>query len=118
MSRFLVATNRALNKHGVTVTYKSISGSAYNVETGTSTLSSVDYSLVSYPKQIKANQYSFPDLIGKEVILFYIANNSLAFTPKAGDVIVYKTVNYSVLEIQEHMADGELVLFRITTVRG
>ena len=118
MNRFLASTNRMLQMHGMDLTYQSVANSAYNVEQGKAVPTVTNYTARMYPRHIRANQYQFPNLIGKEVVLFYLANNALAFSVKAGDLILYRGNSYKVQEFQEHVADGEVVLYRITTVRG
>lgn len=118
MNRFLVSTIRMISRHGDELVYKSFSNSTYDVELGKSVSSIVEYTLKMYPKQIEASQYQFPNLVGKELIMFYLPNNTTGLKPKEGDVINYKNSDYKVHKIQEHVADGEIVLYRIITVKG
>jgi len=96
----------------------SIVNGAYNPSTGTVQNTSTSYSVKMYKKHIKANQYFFPDLIDRDIAMFYLANNSLSFTPKVNDQIVSGSSTYSIKEIQEHSASGEVVLYRIIAVKG
>ena len=115
---FLTATQGALQRYGLDLVYSSVTTGAYNVETGTTTNTSVPYTLRMYPKQINANHYSYPTLVGKEVIMFYLANPPLAFTPKLNDEIAYKNNTYRVQSYQEHMASSTVTLYRIIAVKG
>lgn len=104
--------------HGLNVTYNSVSEPVYNVSTGTVTSSSTSSVVKSYPKHIKADQYHFPNLIGKEAYVFYVCNYKLTFIPKTGDVIIMNNEEYSVDVIQNTIARGEVVLYRIVAVKG
>ena len=115
---FLTATQGALQRHGLDLVYSSVTTGAYDVETGTVTNTPVNYTLRMYPKQINVNHYNYPTLIGKEVIMFYLANPPLAFTPKLNDEIAYKSSVYRVQSYQEHMASSTVTLYRISAVKG
>lgn len=115
---FLTATQGALQRHGLDLVYSSVTTGTYNVETGSTTNSKVDYTLRMYPKEIIANNYNYASLVGKEVIMFYLANPPLAFTPKLNDEIAYKNSVYRVQSYQEHMASSTVTLYRIIAVKG
>lgn len=115
---FLTATQGALQRHGLDLNYASVTTGAYDVETGSTTNVNTNYTLRMYPKQIVANQYNYPALIGKETIMFYLANPPLAFTPKLNDEITYRTFVYRVQSYQEHVANSAVVLYRIIAVKG
>lgn len=118
MNKFLQAAISAINRHGADCTYKTIQTSSYNPATGSSTTSSTDYVVKTYQKQIIANQYNYPNLVGKESAMFYIANNSLGFTPKPNDKIVQAGKTFTVVSVQEHRAESVIVLYRIIAVKG
>ena len=115
---FLTATQGALSRHGLNLVYSSVTTGAYNVETGTTTNTSVNYTLRMYPKQIIANNYNYPTLVNKSVVMFYLANPPLAFTPKLNDAISYRNFVYRVQSYQEHVVNGQVVMYRIIAVRG
>ena len=117
---FLDQTVRMLNLHGITLQYNSIQGdsSSYNVETGTVTRTVTQYSIKAYPKHIKANQYNYPDLVGKTACIFYIANSGLAFTLKFQDEIVYGGFTYKIQSWTEHFAEGQICLYKVLAVKA
>lgn len=117
MNRFLMSAIKMIARHGIDMQYKSITKGAYNPETGTPAVTATIYTLRMYPKQEQATQYNFPDLVGKEVITFYLAHFT-GFTPKVQDEITYKTKVYRVQALDEHFASGELCLYRLTAVRA
>lgn len=120
MNRFLAQTINLISQNGLQVTYKSIQGdsSTYNVETGSVTRTSTSYSVKAYPKHIKASQYNYPDLVGKQVCMFYVANNALPFSFKFQDEFVYNSITYKVQSWEEHFAEGELCLYKVLCVKG
>ena len=115
---YLSSTKLVLKMHGSIGTYSRVSASVYNVETGVNTDTSSSYSVQMYKKHLKANQYNFPNLIGKDAALFYIATDSLAFAPKVKDKIVYGSDTYTVDSYSEHIAAGQSVLYKIVAVRS
>lgn len=115
---FLEMTKRALARHGLALVYTSVQTGAYNVELGKPVRIKTNYTLRIYPKQFVANQYNYPTLVGKESVMFYLANDSLSFTPAIDDEIIYKGKTYKVQNIQEHVASGAIALYKLVAVRG
>jgi len=118
MNPYLLASKQAVSLHGIAIVYNSITNGTYSTSTKTSSRSVTSYNLNAYPKQIKATQYNYPTLVGKEVIMFYIVNDSLSFTPKVADTITYNSSEYKIDSIQTHVAQGTLVLYRIVAVKA
>lgn len=118
MIKALQMTVSAINRHGISMSYTSIVTGAYNVELSKVVNTRTTTTLKMYPKQIIANQYNYPNLIGKESVMFYLANNSLSFIPKVNDEITYKGSVYKVQSVQEHSADGSIVLYKLIGVKG
>jgi hypothetical protein len=118
MNQFLQTTTKFILDNGIACSFIQVQEGTYNVETGSSVNSETTYSVTMYKKHIKASQYSYPDLVGKDAAMFYLANNSLAFTPAVRDKIVYSGVTYVVDSIQEHAALGQVILYRIVALKG
>lgn len=116
--RFLQATIQALNKHGLSLTYNSVQTGVYDVETGTAPLVKTPSVLKIYPKHLNATNYNFPNLIGKENYMFYLANSDLSFTPKLNDEIIYNSKTFLIQAMQEHVAEGQIVLYRLVGTKG
>lgn len=112
-NEFIQATAYAIDKHGLLATYSVITEGAYNIDTGSTTNTSADYSLKMYMKHLKTNQFSYPNLVGKTAGMFYILAYNLAFTPSVRDVILYSGKSYVVDSIQSHAAGGQIVLYRV-----
>lgn len=118
MNQFLTSTIYFITRHGVLISYKAKGLQTYNPATSVATSSDNSYTVKSYPKHIRANQYNYPSLVGKDVVMFYLANSGLTFTPKAGDEITYNSVVYKVTSLQSHAALGEICLYKIVAVKG
>ena len=115
---FQSAVTSAITRHGLSLSYTSVTTGVYDVETGAPAITRVSYSLLMYPKQIIANSYNYPSLVGKESFMFYLSAAGLAFTPKMNDEIIYSGNTYRVQSYQSHVANASTVLYRIIAVRG
>jgi len=118
MSPADIATARALGKHGQDCTYTSVTQGTYDIETGGITNTTTDYTVRTYKNHIRATQYHYPSLIGKDSALFLFAGLGLAFTPKVEDLIALAGKTYKVNSIEEHAAFGTLALYKIVGVNG
>ena len=118
MDKYLAIASKAIAQHGKTCSYTIVTEGTYNVETGSTTNTEVSHSVKMYKKHIRANQYNFPNMIGRDSALFYLANNNLSFTPSVKDKITIDSITYTVDSITEHAADGLVVLYKILTVKG
>jgi hypothetical protein len=118
MDRYLAVALRAINQHGKSCTYTIVTEGAYNIETGSTTNTETSYTVKMYKKHIRASQYNFPNLIGRDSALFHLANNSLSFVPAPKDKITIDSVTYTVDSITEHAADGLVILYKILAVKG
>ena len=117
MNKFLNASVAAIARNGLDMTYTSKVKVVDPIK-GTAVVTSTDYILKIYPRHTQATQYNLPALIGKDVVLFYIANNSLPFTPSIADSITYNGTTYRINSYQEHVARGEICMFRVVGVKG
>jgi hypothetical protein len=118
MDRYLAITLQAISKNGKLCTYTAVTEGSYNIETGSTSNTETSYSVKMYKKHVRANQYNFPNLIGRDSALFYLPNNQLAFIPAVKDKITFDSVTYTVDSITEHSADGLIILYKILTVKG
>lgn len=118
MNRFLLAAKQTILPHCKTTTYKVITEGIYNVETGTTTNTETSYSVPMYKKHLRTDQYNFPALIGKESAMFYLVNDSLAFTPRVNDLVIFDSQTYTVKTIIEHQAAGDIILYKLVAAKG
>ena len=118
MDKYLAIILKAINQHGKTCSYSKVTEGTYNIETGSTTNTETAYSVKMYKKHIRASQYNFPNMIGRDSALFYLANNKLSFVPANKDKITIEGTTYTVDSITEHAADGLIILYKILTVKG
>lgn len=118
MSEYIRVARTAISTHGRLMTFKSVSEPAYDVETGTTTASETSYSVTGYRKHIKASQYNYPNLIGKDAAMFYFVTSDLAVKPKAQDIITDNGADYKVESTQEHEANGVSIIIKVIAVKG
>ncbi len=118
MDKYLSIALKAINQHGKNCTYSVVTEGEYDVETGSITNTETAYSVKTYKKHIRANQYSYPNMIGRDSALFYLVNNNLGFLPAPRDKITMDGVAYTVDSVTEHSADGLVILYKILTVKG
>lgn len=118
MDKYLAIALRAINQHGKTCSYTVVTEGNYNIETGSTTNIETNYSVKMYKKHIRATQYNFPSLVGRDSALFYLANNKLSFIPTAKDKITIDNIVYTIDSITEHSADALVILYKILTVKG
>ncbi len=117
MSPADIATARALGKHGQDCIYTSCS-SSYDIDTGSTTSTSNQYTVRTYKNHIRATQYHYPSLIGKDSAMFLFAGLNLAFVPKAEDTITLDSKTYKVNSFEEHCAYGTLALYKVIGVNA
>ncbi len=117
MNRFLASSKHLIGRQGLDLKYTAIT-SVTDPVTRLTTKQKVDFIHRMYPKQLIANQFNFPNLIGKEAITFLLANDSLGHAVKVNDEITYKNQVYGVVSVQETVAYGEIVLFKITALKA
>jgi hypothetical protein len=116
-NRFLLASIDAISRNGLSCSYIQVQTGAYNVELGSVTNTETPHTVTCYKKHIKTSQYNYPTLIGKNVGLFYLANNALTFSPSVKDKILYNGEEYTVDSFEEGLAHSQIVLYKILAVR-
>jgi hypothetical protein len=111
MNPFLKASIRGINKHGIAASYIEVAQGVFDPETLGVVNTETTRAVTVFQSSIKVNQYNYPNLVGKEVCMFYLANNSLVFNPKVRDKITYSGSTYTIENLERHTANGEVVLF-------
>lgn len=107
-----------LIKHGVGVTYVRASSGSYDPSTGLVSDSETSKTIKAYPKHERANSYRYPNLIGKEIVMFYIYAKDIGKDPSQKDHITYNSKDYRVDSWQSHIIASDIVLYRILACRG
>lgn len=117
MNNFDLSTKKLIDRHGHLVTYIQVIEGEYNVETGSNTNSEVSVQIDAYPKIVKATQFNYPNLVGKEVIEFLMSATLLNLIPQSSDKVIYSGNTYSVVSHIQHSALGQVLLYRILTTK-
>lgn len=118
MNKFLQITLNAIKRNAVPVQYVEVRIGEYDTSTATIVNTEVTHNIQVYKKHIVANEYNFPNLVGKEVANFYIVNEDITFTPKTRDIIKQGDKEYSIESVSEFAAIGNVVLYIATGVLG
>lgn len=113
---FLSSTKRAIARNAREFTYGRVQLGAYDINTGAVANTFVDETVSMYKRQIKASQFNFPNLIGKEVAEFYVVATDISFVPQIKDRISDGSKVYTVETYQTHEAHGEIILYKIIAV--
>lgn len=112
------AAVQLVNQHGLCSNYTQVTEGEFDVETLTTVNTEKSYKVVLFKNHFKANQYNFPNLVGKDAAEFYLANNNLKFKPVEQDIIEYDSTKFTVVSVNENWANSELCLYRIVAVRN
>ena len=113
----LKAVKDSLLKHGLQVTYKTVTEGNYNVETGSTVNTEATSTFLAYPKAVKTSQYNYPNLIGKKVLQLLVAGDA-GISPSTMDKVTVITEEYTVDSFSEHYAEGAVVLYKLLVVKG
>lgn len=117
-NQFLQVVKRAILRHGQNCTYVRVTRSAFDPETNKVTETLSNTSIRMYRRHMNTSQFNFPHLIGKETIMFYAAADSFSVKPAIKDRITVGSINYVIDSIQETVAHGETVLYRMVAVKS
>jgi hypothetical protein len=115
-NQFTKASASAIARHGAPIIYTEVPEAVYDVNTSSVVNTSQVHNLRAYMKHIKANEFSYPSLIGRDVGMFYILATNLGFVPEVNDTITFNSKTYKVDSVQSHSALQEIVLYRILAV--
>ena len=118
MNQFLISAKQMILLHGESCGYTKVQPGSYDVNTGTVTNTETNTTVTVYRKHLKATQYNYPNLIGKNNVLLYITADSIVDAPTVNDKFTFGTSTYTVDSIQEHRAFNEVVLYRIACYKG
>ena len=116
--QFIRSAKELIYPNGVSIVYSTVTTGAYNVETGTAASTSVDTTVTAFPKVVKVSQWNYPNLVNKVVEEFLVVATDLTTAPKPQDKITRGTDVYTVDSIREHVAGGEVVLYKVLAYKG
>jgi len=115
---FIRSAKQLIYPNGVSIVYSAVTTGAYNVETGTAANTEVQTTLIAFPKVVKVSQWNYPNLVNKTVEEFLIVGTDLATAPKPQDKLTRDSVVYTVDSIREHVAGGEVVIYKVLAYKG
>lgn len=118
MNPFLQASIRQVNRHGIAASIVQVTEGAFNPDTLTATNTETSHNVKLFKNHLKATQYNYPNLVGKDAAEFYLANQNLSFKPSPKDKIVYQTETFTIDSVKENWARGELCLYQIVAVKN
>lgn len=118
MNPFIQAAKDLIYKNGISISFTTLTETGYNPATGTSGNTETSVTVIAFPKRVVANSYNYPNLVGKEVVEYLIVAGDLPNKPKPQDKITRDTVVYSVNGCSEHVALGEVVIYKVLAVKG
>jgi hypothetical protein len=82
------------------------------------TESITDYIIKSYPKHIRASNYYLPNLIGKDIIMFFIRAKDLNISISNKDSILYNSKKYLIDSYSSHIANNEVIMYKVLAVKA
>lgn len=100
------------------IDYTVVQEGTYDVNTSTVTNTETVSSFKAFPKKVRVSQYNFPNLIGKEVVEFLVAGDSLLSAPSTQDKIAYDGDTYVVDSYMKHTALAQVCLYKIIAVKS
>lgn len=115
---FLEAAKACVYPNGLSITFIRTVEGTYDTATGSVTNTEVSTSLIAFPKKVKTNQYNFPNLVGREVKEYLIVASDLANAPQPMDKVTQGSTVYTVDSVSEHVALGEVVLYKVIVYKG
>lgn len=118
MSQFIQAAKELVYPNGLTVTYTSVTTGAYDIESGSVTNTTTETTIKAFPKVLKPSLYSYPSLVGKIVSEWLVVAPDLPSNPKPLDKILKGSEVHTVETYSEHVAEGQVVLYKIIAVKG
>lgn len=118
MNRLLAAVKRQVDRHGAVAQLVKVAEGVYDPETLTTTNTETTYKLKLFKNHIRATQYNYPSLVGKDATEFYLSNDDMPIKPEMKDKIVYAGDTFVIDSIKENWAFGVLCLYQIIAVKN
>lgn len=117
MNDFILASKELIYKNGVDVTFITVTEGAYDSDTGSVTNTEVETIIKGYPKNVKANTFNYPNLVGKEVTEWLVVASDLSTIPTPQDKVKRGSKVYSVDSVRDIVAEGESVIYKVLVVK-
>lgn len=114
---FIQAAKELIYLHGTNVTFISVAEGVYNSDTGTVTNTETETTIKGYPKNVKANTFNYPNLVGKEATEWLVVASDLSTIPTPQDKVKRGSKVYSVDSVRDIVAEGESVIYKVLVVK-
>lgn len=118
MNAFLAAVNRQINRHGIVAQLVKVVEGIYDAETLTTTNTETSYNLKLFKNHLRATQYNYPNLVGKDAAEFYMSGSDTSIKPETKDKIVYAGETFTIDSVKENWALGALCMYQIVAVKN
>jgi len=118
MSPFLQAAKELIYPNGIEVVFKKVIEGVYDPNTSSVVNTETSTTIKSFPKNIKATVYNYPNLVGKEVMEFLVVATDLTSKPDTQDKIVKGSDTFLVERVRENYADGQVIIYQLLGVKG
>lgn len=103
--------SKLMGKFGGALTYRRVSGGAYNASTGAITETTTDYSLRGVLQDVKAREVN--ELIQAGDKRLYIAATDLAVTPNTADRVIISTISHQIINVQTIEQDNQSITYEL-----
>jgi hypothetical protein len=118
MNQALNATAQLIVLHGESCVYTKVIEGTYNVATGSMTNTETTFNIKGYRKHLRATQFNYPNLVGRESIMFYMLPDAAIGIPAVQDKVTFGTDVFTVDSVQSHIGWGLVCLYRLVCVKG
>jgi hypothetical protein len=103
--------SKLMEKFGGALTYRRVSGGAYNASTGAITETVTDYNLRGVLQDVKAREVN--ELIQAGDKRLYIAATDLAVTPSTADRVIIAAVSHQIINVQTIEQDNQSITYEL-----
>jgi hypothetical protein len=93
------------------LTYRRVSGGAYNASTGAITETTTDYNLRGVLQDVKAREVN--ELIQAGDKRLFIAATDLAVTPSTADRVIIAAVSHQIINVQTIEQDNQPITYEL-----
>jgi uncharacterized membrane protein len=103
--------SKLMGKFGGALTYRRVSGGAYNASTGAITETVTDYSLRGVLQDVKAREVN--ELIQAGDKRLFIAATDLAVAPSTADRVIIAAVSHQIINVQTIEQDNQPITYEL-----
>lgn len=108
---FATAVHRIVNEIGESVTYRRISGSVYNNETGENTPTTTDTTIKAHCKEYRPQEINGDIQAGDRRVI--IGSDDLSFVPQKGDQVRIDSIWFEVKAVNRLTVHDTEAMYRL-----